>query len=36
MQGRGVLVLLLRRLKEIFAFDDFFPVVRELDVLLQR
>ena len=36
MQGRGVSVLLLRRrLGEVFAFDNFFPVLRELDVLLE-
>ena len=28
-------MLLLRGLGEVFTFDDFFPVLRELDVLLQ-
>ena len=34
MQGRGALVLLLRGLRQVFAFDDVFPIFRELDVLL--
>lgn len=31
-----MLVLLLRGLGEVIAFDDCFPVFRELDILLQE
>ena len=30
-----MLVLLLDRVGEVLAFDDCFPVFRELDILLQ-